>query len=163
VYINKWFTFGILSAVMMFSGLAIAGMNSGDEYMDSDKQDHALLDKAASKASMDDEAILVDIDVLPGNTENQFASSNPDLDVVLLGSDDFNVSTVDLNSLTLNETSYEGQPMMADTNGDGWEDLIFVFAAQDLDLHADANKLTLKGKTKDGKTFSGSDNVSVTK
>ena len=68
--------------------------------------------------SMDKEDIYVNIDVLPEDDQNQFAASNADLEVALLGSAEFNVGDVELNSLMLNDTAYQGQPMMADTNDD---------------------------------------------
>ena len=162
MHTNKWFMFGLFSAAVLFSGVAIAETNSGNEFFYSNKEGHVPLDNDLANMSMDKEDIYVNIDVLPEDDQNQFAASNADLEVALLGSAEFNVGDVELNSLMLNDTAYQGQPMMADTNDDGQEDLIIVFAAKDLDLKDDTTKLTLKGKTKDGKSFSGSDNVSVT-
>ena len=112
----------------------------------------------------DTDKLAAKIDVKPGDEMNAVNSDTDTmLEVALLGSEDFDVNNVDVNTVTLGEVKSSKDSLVADSNGDGIADLIFVFSTAELGLENGDSELTLKGQTKDGKSFEGTDKVSNSK
>lgn len=92
--------------------------------------------------------------------------------MAILGSDSFNVSQVDLSSLTFGRTGTENSLIvhkkhgpkyeLRDVNGDGFVDLVVYVKPSRTGLAADSTTATLSGRLLDGQAFSDSDSVTVT-
>jgi hypothetical protein len=109
-----------------------------------------------------DKAFAPKIDVKPNDDLNKIDPKlDKTLEVALLGSAGFDVNNVDQDSLLLGNAKGDGRVRLADSNLDGFNDLIAEFSTEDLQLDEGSNELTLKGKTKDGKSFEGSDKITI--
>lgn len=105
----------------------------------------------------------VDIDIKPGSDDNSInLGSNGKVPVAILGTADFDATTVDPYSVTLSgaEVVLKGKaqtPMASveDVNGDGCADLVVHVDTQALEL-SDADTITvLEGETDDGRSIVG--------
>ncbi len=121
-----------------------------------DTDESVAMSEAANTPS--DEVLYVEVDILPDDTNNSF-KDGPDAIVVaaLMGSTDFDVNTIDTDSLMLGEAAPNGTFEVEDINADGFNDLIVTFAWKDTQLGAGEHAVTLKGNTKTGQAFQGSD------
>ena len=87
--------------------------------------------------------------------------------VAILGdSNGFDVADIDPKSLTFGATGDEKtlrkcKRRFKDVNGDGVPDLVCKFSLRGSQFEADSSEAVLKGKTKSGKAFYGSDSVKV--
>lgn len=86
--------------------------------------------------------------------------------VALLGSDSFSVADVDIGSLTFGangdeRTLHKCKRRFKDVNRDGHPDLVCKFKLDGAGFKADSVSATLRGETKSGAAFQGSDEVSV--
>jgi len=89
-----------------------------------------------------------------------------DIPIALLGSADFNVETVDVDSLTFGHTGDEQSLRkchrhLVDVNRDGRRDLICHFRSERTELELSDEEGTLKGMTTDLTPFEGTGNLKV--
>ncbi len=111
-----------------------------------------------------EEPMLVEVDIEYDNLDPfQRQEAKNILEVAVMGSRDFDVNTIDQTTLAIGEVKGNGEFLVIDRNNDGMDDLIAEFSTDDLKLKEGVQKLTLKGQTKDGKLFEGSDQITVTK
>ena len=112
-----------------------------------------------------DQAMAVEVDIEKDNLDltNKADPKIDFLEIAVLGTADFDVNTIDQKSLAIGDVKGSGEYTVADRNNDGIDDLVAEFTVADLDLKQGSQELTLKGKTKDGKMFKGSDQITVTK
>ena len=111
---------------------------------------------------------LVDLDIKPGNDLNPVnPKSKGKLPVVLFGSEELDVSTIDLETVLLNGVHLTEKnngslfTSLKDKNRDGFGDLVMRFAMQDLGIEAGMDELLLSGNFLDGGAFEGSDIISI--
>ncbi|MFC1634241.1 hypothetical protein ACFL5Z_05315 [Planctomycetota bacterium] len=113
------------------------------------------------------EALTVNIDIKPGSFPN---SINPKaggvIPVAILTTDDFDASTVDPATVTLEGAGAKGKGKsgnvgsMEDIDGDGDLDLV-VQIENTIDWAEDATEATLTGETYDGIPIQGTDSVKI--
>jgi len=108
----------------------------------------------------------VDIDIYPNRTPNRvFLSRNYTLYVAVLGSADFDVTTLDSSTVKFGRTGTEASPvrapMLRDLNSDGLMDAMYGFATFDCGFVLSDTEGILTGKLNDGTDVLGSDSVSV--
>ncbi len=113
-------------------------------------------------------AVIVDVDIRPGTDTNPVnLKAKGVLPVAVLGSDDFDVSLIDLQNLTLEgvDPNAKGQSgkvgSFEDVNGDSILDLILHFDIQDRGIGATTEQLILSGLLLDGTTFGGTDAIRI--
>ena len=109
------------------------------------------------------------IDIKPGsdpNSVNCKGKGNGVIPVALLGSENFDVSEVDLGSVMFEgametHTDRDGNPRMhmSDVNDDGFMDLVFHFRFNETDLTCDDTEGMLSGVMVDGTEFSAVDSI----
>lgn len=109
--------------------------------------------------------INVQVDVKPGTDVNAVKlSSKGRLPVAILGSDSFDVESVDLATLNIDSVA-SAHAALEDVNGDGIMDIISHYSIPELvaaaALTAQTTTLTVKAVDIDGVTVTGSDSVSV--
>lgn len=112
--------------------------------------------------------IQVQIDIKPGDSANNISlKSKGNTPVAILGSADFDPSTVDPATVTLAGAPIalkgKGRYMtsLADINGDGLQDLVMHIVTQQMNLKPGDTKATLEGETLDGTPITGEDYVIV--
>ena len=86
--------------------------------------------------------------------------------VAILGEDGFDVANIDQSSLTFGaygdeKTLRKCKRRLKDVNRDGNPDLVCKFWLRDTGFDADSNEAVLKGRTKKGKQFYGTDRIAV--
>jgi hypothetical protein len=109
-----------------------------------------------------EERIDVDIDIKPGSEPN---SINPKsmgvIPVAILGSDTFDVTTVDVTTLAFGPGSaspvHDGH--LEDVNSDGFLDLVSHYKQKDAGMFCGSTSMDLNGATNDGTPLLGSDSV----
>lgn len=112
-----------------------------------------------------DPAVIVDIDVNPGSEDDRIDTRTDEtVSVGIFGSDDLDVSTIDVASLRFDASDSLGEtpdaaPLadhtrVTDLNGDGIDDLVVVFPTDDLQADAD-EEVTLVGETTAGRGIRG--------
>lgn len=117
--------------------------------------------------SIPEPVIFIDLDIKPGSDRNPLnLRSKGKLPVVVLGSDELDVSTIDLATLLLNGVGLpeknNGYPAsFEDEDGDGILDLVMLFSLQDLGIEAGMEELLVTGSFLDGGNFEGSSSISV--
>lgn len=152
-----------LILLMSVAALGVAAVyDAGDSDLEKGKE-HKWDDKAGWNKT--DEPLAVEIDIEKDSldlTDKEDLESGV-LEIVILGSEDFDVNHIDPSSLSIGNVDGAEKFMVFDQNNDGIEDLVAGFSISDLNLKEGAQELTLKGKTKDGKMFKGRDQITVTK
>jgi hypothetical protein len=110
----------------------------------------------------------VDIDIKPGSDRNPVnLKSKGKLPVVLFGSEEVDVSEIDLATLLLNGVALPEKnngklfASFDDEDDDGFRDLIMHFILQDLGIEAGTEELLISGSFLDGSIFKGSDSISI--
>ena len=110
----------------------------------------------------------IGVDIMPGSdTSPVNPKSRGVLAVAILGSEDFDVSGIDISMLELEgaEPMARGQSGMIglfrDVNGDSSCDLILHFDIGELNIAPDATELTLFGVLEDGTEFTGADSIRI--
>ena len=111
----------------------------------------------------------VDIDIKPGSDPNSInLGSNGNVPVAILGSADFDATTVDPYTVTLAgaEVALKGKaqtPMASveDVNEDGFDDLIVHVDTEALELSDGDTIAILEGETYDGTSIAGEDTVNI--
>jgi hypothetical protein len=105
--------------------------------------------------------VQVDIDIKPGGYPNSInLRSKGMVSVAVLTSEDFDASTVDLNTVEL----AGAKPVrwgLEDVDGDGDEDMLLQFSTQELNLDENSTEATLTGKTTGGQPITGTDTVNI--
>jgi hypothetical protein len=109
---------------------------------------------------------VVDIDIYPNRTPNQvYLSRNYTLYVAILGSANFDVSTVNSSTVKFGRTGTEASPVrapiMRDLNADGFTDAMYGFMTFDCDFQLGDTEGVLTGKTTAGIDLIGRDSVLV--
>ena len=125
--------------------------------------------------------VSVTVDIKPGTSPNSInLCSRGVVTVAVLGSADFDVSTIDLNAtLTFASATPRtiGKPgrracSYQDVSGsflvprgmaDGYMDVVCQFDTPDLDIVTGSSSATVKGLLLDGRAFEGSDTINVVK
>ncbi len=108
----------------------------------------------------------VDIDIYPNRTPNQvYLSRNYTLYVAILGSANFDVSTVDSSTVKFGQTGTEASPVraptMRDLNADGFIDAMYGFMTFNCGFQLGDTEGVLTGKTTAGIDVIGRDSVLV--
>jgi hypothetical protein len=106
------------------------------------------------------------IDIYPNRTPNRvFLSRNYTLYVSVLGSDTFDVTTLNSSTVKFGKTGTEASPMRAplirDLNWDGFIDAMYGFRTFDCGFQLGDTEGWLKGYTVSGTLVEGSDSVLV--
>ena len=115
--------------------------------------------------------VEVDVDIKPGSDENPVnVKSNGVLPVAVLGNDTLNVTDINQTTILLNDTCAPLRCSYEDVNGDGYDDLVIKFDAQDVVgclpescEDGDIVTLTLTAELYDETEIAGSDDVRVLK
>ena len=110
------------------------------------------------------EILRADLDIKPGSDPNSINSKSMGLmPVAILGSDDFDVTDVDVTSVTfgpdLAAPVHNGH--LEDVNDDGLTDLVVHFVQKDTGLSDGDTEAVLEGNLFDGTHFCGMDDVKV--
>jgi len=109
---------------------------------------------------------VVGIDIYPNRTPNRvYLSRNYTLYVAVLGSDTFDVTTLNSSTVKFGRTGTEASPvrppLIRDLNGDGFLDAMYGFRTFDCNFALGDMKGWLKGSTASGTFVEGSDSVLV--
>ena len=119
---------------------------------------------------VDWDPLVVDLDILPSDDPNLLTvnmKSDGRLPVAILGSEDYNVNNIDVNSISINDMIFPvKEPRVEkDENGDGLLDLVIHFSRRDvisgLGLAPDEVPvdITVTATTVTGGPLSGTDSV----
>lgn len=117
-------------------------------------------------------AVPVDIDIKPGSDPNSInLKSKGVIPVAILGSVSFDVTDVDVNTVTFEGASPAHDltdpdtyaDHLQDVNGDGFTDLVCHFRTQNTGLVAADTEGELIGVTNGGLSFRGTDSVNIVK
>jgi len=113
-------------------------------------------------------AIEVGIDIKPGSYPNSFnINGNGVIPVAVLGSDTFDVTQIDLSTLSFAgldvRVKGNGDPQCSvkDTNGDGHDDLVCQFVDDPSTWTPDDGTASLSGQLNDGTVFHGTDSINL--
>jgi hypothetical protein len=117
----------------------------------------------ADEFKEEEEIIQVDIDIKPGCPENKInLNSWLLLPVAVKSTKDFDSRSIDPRTV-----EFAGaRPVWRicyDVDRDRDKDMLFFFRIKKLNLDEDSTEATLTGKTKEGKSFKGSNKVSIEK
>ncbi|MBD3673455.1 MAG: hypothetical protein HUJ26_08000 [Planctomycetaceae bacterium] len=122
----------------------------------------------SSIAFVPDPVIPVEIDVKPGDELNPLnTGSNGVIPVAIFSSEDFDASTIDPISISLEgaEVAVRGKGKLLaheeDVNGDGLLDLVCQVETESLAFDLEVGEVCLTGKTTDGQKIAGCDLVVV--
>lgn len=131
-------------------------------------QDEGYFSYGASVPLTESTLVEVIIDIKPASDPNSFSEKDQGvLPVAMLGSIDFDVTTVDpstvmMDSATAMERGKSGKiAAYEDVNGDGYIDAMFRFEVQELMLSPGIHTLILTGNLQDGTPIEGTDEVRV--
>ena len=108
--------------------------------------------------------LLIDIDIKPGSDPNSINSKSMGLvPVAILGSDDFDVTEIDIATVTFGPdgASPVHNGHFEDVNDDGITDLVVHFVQKDTGLSDSDTEAVLDGFLLDGTHFCGMDDVEV--
>jgi predicted outer membrane repeat protein len=108
--------------------------------------------------------IQVEIDIKPESTENKInLKSWGLLAVAVKTTEDFDAKSIDPGTVLFAGATPVWQ-ICYDVDRDGDKDMLFFFRVQKLvELNEDSTQATLTGMTKDGKSFEGTDSVTIIK
>jgi hypothetical protein len=117
---------------------------------------------------MENDHLHVGVDIKPGSYPNAInLKSNGSVPVALLGSADFDVSSVDLATVKFGKMHEMDSGASAlrsarqDINGDGFMDRVFHFTIKETGLEKSDTMACLHGMTLDGMHFCGHDSVKI--
>ncbi len=116
------------------------------------------------------DVIPIDVDIKPGDTPNVINTrSNGTIPVALMSTPTLDLTKVDPATIHMagapiaSNKQGKFQVSTVDVNGDGRPDIIVHFDTRNLQLTTSSVRAVVEGKTRDGRTFSGSDSVLVIK
>ena len=109
--------------------------------------------------------VQVDIDIKPNSDKNNINLQSKQLTVAILGSDEFDATTVDFFSIlfgpdgaqVIHKNAHDPQ----DVNGDGFLDTILHFDISNIGVTEDTTELCLVGQTTGGSQIEGCDTVII--
>ncbi len=113
-------------------------------------------------------SIQVDIDIKPGSDPNSINTKSMGVvPVAILGSADFDVTTIDVTTLMFGTASPVHDLTDSDTydehiqdvNDDGFDDLVSHYKQKEVGLCVDDTEATISGTLLDGTPFEGTDSV----
>ena len=112
------------------------------------------------------QAVEVGVDIYPNRTPNPvYLSTNYTIYVAVLGSEDFDVTTLDLTTVRFGHTGTEASPVRApvirDINNDRFTDALYGFQTFDCGFELSDEEGWLPGSTTAGVSIKGSDSVEV--
>jgi hypothetical protein len=112
--------------------------------------------------------IPISLDIKPGSDENPInLRSQGTTPVAILGTETFDVTTVDVESIRFAGAPIRVKPngtlhySYEDVNEDGILDLMMHFSTQDLDLDQDSTEASITGVGGQNRCISGTDNVTI--
>lgn len=118
--------------------------------------------------AQEDDHLHVNVDIKPGSNTNVInLKSTGSVPVALLGSADFDVTSVDLGTVKFGKMHEmdSGAPALRsalqDINGDGYMDRVFHFKISLTGLEPGDTMACLHGMTLDGTHFCGHDSVKI--
>ncbi len=112
------------------------------------------------------DVITVDIDIKPGSDPNSINTKNKGvIPVAILGSANFDVSDVDVTTLTFGPggatPAHKAGGHVEDVNDDGFDDLVSHYPTQDAGLSSGDTEACVDGATTGGMTIRGCDAVRI--
>lgn len=117
---------------------------------------------------IEDLAVTVGVDVKPEDENNTFNNDGSGvLPVAILGSAEFDVTTVDASTVTLQslpvKLNGQGRPLahLEDVNGDGYVDLLLQISDEAVVFGPGESIATLEGELLDGTPIVGTDRVRI--
>jgi len=118
--------------------------------------------------AMEDDHLHVGVDIKPGSYPNAInLRSKGSVPVALLGSAEFDISSVDLATVKFGKMHEmdSGAPALRsalqDVNGDGFMDRVFHFKIKETGLELSDTEACLHGMTLGGEHFCGHDSVKI--
>lgn len=118
--------------------------------------------------AMEDDHLHVGVDIKPGSYPNAInLNSNGSVPVALLGSADFDVSSVDLGTVrfgkmhAMDSGAFILRSALEDVNGDGFMDRVFHFKIKETGLEPSDTEACLHGMTLAGEHFCGHDTIVI--
>jgi len=112
-------------------------------------------------------AVQVDIDIKPNSESNNINLKSKQLTVAILGSDEFDATTVDFFSVLFGpdeaQVIHKNDHSPQDVNGDGFLDTILHFNISNVGITEDTTELCLVGQTTGGSQIEGCDSVIIQK
>ena len=118
--------------------------------------------------AQEEEHLHVGVDIKPGSYPNAInLKSTGSVPVALLGSADFDVAGVDLNTVKFGKMHEMDSGAMAlrfaqeDVNGDSYMDIVFHFKIKETGLQQGDTMACLHGMTLDDVLFCGHDSVKI--
>jgi hypothetical protein len=106
---------------------------------------------------------LVSIDIKPGSDTNPInPGSHGEVSVAILGTSDFDATTVNSATVRFGATGTESAPLLVtveDVNDDARADLLLHFNTQETGIRCRDVSASLTGETFDGQSIQGSDSV----
>jgi hypothetical protein len=109
--------------------------------------------------------IQVTVDVKPGDTPTTLEPKREGMvPIAILSTKQFDATQVDTATVRAGAKGTEAalfRSAMEDVNGDRLTDVMLLFRVQEMGLDCSGKSVTLKGKTKDGKEFEGTEKVEM--
>lgn len=151
-------------SVLAISLLLIVSSGAYGEWFPMQNTDQNSTDTEQESTPMaKSDALNPTIDIIPNDAQNQFdPSQQSSLDVVILGSSDFDVNSIDPATIQLDKIPADSNFQIVDSNQDGIDDLLLQFPVANMTLNKGFVELTLIGKTKDGKDFESNGMIYIT-
>lgn len=105
----------------------------------------------------------VEIDYIPGSSNNNIIIKKTNFPLAILGSSTFNVKDIDQSSIIIATSGKpkKGSIIIKDYNRDRINDLFFLFDPKASGVKTTDTKICIAGKTKDGNYFKGCDSIKV--
>lgn len=138
-----------------------------------DSQGSPQVSNVATKEWIGNDDISIDIDIKPGSFPNSINMKRETgvIPVAILGSEEFDVTAVDVSTLTFGKTGTEQVPAhdltnmrvygdhLQDVNEDGYMDLVSHYRIDGTGIMSGDTEACLSGKTGDDINFMGCDSV----